>query len=151
MRGTGAIPQPPQRAPGPQVTAGPEGGTRPAWNEPPHPRSITLPTCSSCREFTKEREKAKSRGTFQKLREKQQLEEDLRGYLSWVTQGEVMDVDDLREGGCCGSRTAPPPPPELPWHLAPREALPNMTPPTCVLGPWGRDNITTSQMRKSWP
>uniref|UniRef100_A0A8D1I4T3 Voltage-dependent L-type calcium channel subunit alpha n=1 Tax=Sus scrofa TaxID=9823 RepID=A0A8D1I4T3_PIG len=49
-------------------------------------------------EFTKEREKAKSRGTFQKLREKQQLEEDLRGYLSWVTQGEVMDVDDLREG-----------------------------------------------------
>ncbi|XDB58882.1 hypothetical protein ABFV05_012498 [Capra hircus] len=48
-------------------------------------------------EFTKEREKAKSRGTFQKLREKQQLEEDLRGYLSWITQGEVMDVDDLRE------------------------------------------------------
>ncbi|KAK2508293.1 hypothetical protein MC885_009797 [Smutsia gigantea] len=50
------------------------------------------------REFTKEREKAKSRGTFQKLREKQQLEEDLRGYLSWVTQGEVMDIEDLREG-----------------------------------------------------
>jgi hypothetical protein len=50
------------------------------------------------REFTKEREKAKSRGTFQKLREKQQLEEDLRGYMSWITQGEVMDVDDLREG-----------------------------------------------------
>ncbi|XP_076797381.1 voltage-dependent L-type calcium channel subunit alpha-1S isoform X2 [Arvicanthis niloticus] len=49
-------------------------------------------------EFTKEREKAKSRGTFQKLREKQQLEEDLRGYMSWITQGEVMDVDDLREG-----------------------------------------------------
>ncbi|XP_024605424.1 voltage-dependent L-type calcium channel subunit alpha-1S [Neophocaena asiaeorientalis asiaeorientalis] len=49
-------------------------------------------------EFTKEREKAKSRGTFQKLREKQQLDEDLRGYLSWITQGEVMDVDDLRPG-----------------------------------------------------
>uniref|UniRef100_A0A8I3P5D8 Voltage-dependent L-type calcium channel subunit alpha n=3 Tax=Carnivora TaxID=33554 RepID=A0A8I3P5D8_CANLF len=49
-------------------------------------------------EFTKEREKAKSRGTFQKLREKQQLEEDLRGYMSWITQGEVMDVEDLREG-----------------------------------------------------
>ncbi|XP_074173206.1 voltage-dependent L-type calcium channel subunit alpha-1S isoform X2 [Rhinolophus sinicus] len=49
-------------------------------------------------EFTKEREKAKSRGTFQKLREKQQLDEDLRGYMSWITQGEVMDVDDLREG-----------------------------------------------------
>uniref|UniRef100_A0A8C6QU19 Voltage-dependent L-type calcium channel subunit alpha n=1 Tax=Nannospalax galili TaxID=1026970 RepID=A0A8C6QU19_NANGA len=49
-------------------------------------------------EFTKEREKAKSRGTFQKLREKQQLEEDLRGYMSWITQGEVMDMEDLREG-----------------------------------------------------
>ncbi|XP_037352726.1 voltage-dependent L-type calcium channel subunit alpha-1S [Talpa occidentalis] len=49
-------------------------------------------------EFTKEREKAKSRGTFQKLREKQQLEEDLRGYMNWITQGEVMDVEDLREG-----------------------------------------------------
>lgn len=50
------------------------------------------------REFTKEREKAKSRGTFQKLREKQQLDEDLRGYMSWITQGEVMDDEDLREG-----------------------------------------------------
>uniref|UniRef100_A0A8C2RJ28 Voltage-dependent L-type calcium channel subunit alpha n=1 Tax=Capra hircus TaxID=9925 RepID=A0A8C2RJ28_CAPHI len=46
-------------------------------------------------EFTKEREK------------KQQLEEDLRGYLSWITQGEVMDVDDLREGGNHGRRSAP--------------------------------------------
>lgn len=50
------------------------------------------------REFTKEREKAKSRGTFQKLREKQQLDEDLRGYMSWITQGEIMDDEDLREG-----------------------------------------------------
>uniref|UniRef100_A0A2R9C9S4 Voltage-dependent L-type calcium channel subunit alpha n=1 Tax=Pan paniscus TaxID=9597 RepID=A0A2R9C9S4_PANPA len=49
-------------------------------------------------EFTKEREKAKSRGAFQKLREKQQLDEDLRGYMSWITQGEVMDVEDFREG-----------------------------------------------------
>uniref|UniRef100_A0A5F8HHP0 Voltage-dependent L-type calcium channel subunit alpha n=1 Tax=Monodelphis domestica TaxID=13616 RepID=A0A5F8HHP0_MONDO len=48
-------------------------------------------------EFTKEREKAKSRGTFQKLREKQQLEEDLKGYMNWITQGEVMDIDDIRE------------------------------------------------------
>lgn len=57
-----------------------------------------LPPWFCVREFTKEREKAKSRGTFQKLREKQQLEEDLRGYMSWITQGEVMDVEDLREG-----------------------------------------------------
>jgi hypothetical protein len=60
---------------------------------------FSLPASSVySREFTKEREKAKSRGTFQKLREKQQLEEDLRGYMSWITQGEVMDVEDLREG-----------------------------------------------------
>ena len=38
------------------------------------------------REFSKEREKAKARGDFQKLREKQQIEEDLRGYLDWITQ-----------------------------------------------------------------
>lgn len=59
---------------------------------------LLLPPWFCFREFTKEREKAKSRGTFQKLREKQQLEEDLRGYMSWITQGEVMDVEDLREG-----------------------------------------------------
>lgn len=53
---------------------------------------------AALREFSKEREKAKARGDFQKLREKQQLEEDLRGYMSWITQGEVMDVEDLREG-----------------------------------------------------
>lgn len=64
----------------------------------------------TCREFTKEREKAKSRGTFQKLREKQQLEEDLRGYMSWITQGEVMDVDDLREGLDLGLPQLSPPP-----------------------------------------
>ncbi|NXS38537.1 CAC1S protein, partial [Pomatostomus ruficeps] len=47
-------------------------------------------------EFTKEREKAKSRGTFQKLREKQQLEEDLKGYMDWITHAEVMDSDRTR-------------------------------------------------------
>ncbi|XP_015505894.1 voltage-dependent L-type calcium channel subunit alpha-1S [Parus major] len=50
-------------------------------------------------EFTKEREKAKSRGTFQKLREKQQLEEDLRGYMDWITHAEVMDSDRARGEG----------------------------------------------------
>lgn len=38
------------------------------------------------REFSKEREKAKARGDFHKHREKQQIEEDLRGYLDWITQ-----------------------------------------------------------------
>uniref|UniRef100_A0A8B9IG48 Voltage-dependent L-type calcium channel subunit alpha n=1 Tax=Anser cygnoides TaxID=8845 RepID=A0A8B9IG48_ANSCY len=55
-------------------------------------------------EFTKEREKAKSRGTFQKLREKQQLEEDLKGYMDWITHAEVMDSDRARgEGTAVGS------------------------------------------------
>uniref|UniRef100_A0A8D2ZFU4 Voltage-dependent L-type calcium channel subunit alpha n=1 Tax=Scophthalmus maximus TaxID=52904 RepID=A0A8D2ZFU4_SCOMX len=44
-------------------------------------------------EFTKEREKAKSRGEFQKLRETQQLDEDLKGYMEWITHAEVMDND----------------------------------------------------------
>uniref|UniRef100_A0A8C4QUP2 Voltage-dependent L-type calcium channel subunit alpha n=2 Tax=Eptatretus burgeri TaxID=7764 RepID=A0A8C4QUP2_EPTBU len=54
-------------------------------------------------EFSKEREKAKARGDFQKLREKQQLEEDLRGYLDWITQAEDIDpdndYDDRVQGG----------------------------------------------------
>ncbi|KAM8976679.1 voltage-dependent L-type calcium channel subunit alpha-1S [Pelodytes ibericus] len=58
-------------------------------------------------EFTKEREKAKSRGAFQKLREQQAMDEDLRGYLDWITHAEVMDPDmepgegfsQLEEGG----------------------------------------------------
>jgi len=37
-------------------------------------------------EFSKEREKAKARGDFKKLREKQQFDEDLKGYLEWITQ-----------------------------------------------------------------
>ena len=46
------------------------------------------------REFSKEREKAKARGDFQKLREKQQLEEDLKGYLDWITQAEDIDPEN---------------------------------------------------------
>uniref|UniRef100_A0A673FP42 Voltage-dependent L-type calcium channel subunit alpha n=1 Tax=Sinocyclocheilus rhinocerous TaxID=307959 RepID=A0A673FP42_9TELE len=57
-------------------------------------------------EFSKEREKAKARGDFQKLREKQQLEEDLKGYLDWITQAEDIDPDNDEEGDqersqCC--------------------------------------------------
>lgn len=44
-------------------------------------------------EFSKERTKAKNRGEFQKLREKQQIEDDLRGYLDWITQAEDIDPD----------------------------------------------------------
>lgn len=57
---------------------------------------LTL-SCKNCREFSKEREKAKARGDFQKLREKQQMEEDLCGYMDWITQAE--DMDELDEDG----------------------------------------------------
>ncbi|KAH0618760.1 hypothetical protein JD844_018219 [Phrynosoma platyrhinos] len=50
-------------------------------------------------EFTKEREKAKSRGTFQKLREKQQLEEDMKGYMDWIVHAEVMESERTRGEG----------------------------------------------------
>ncbi|XP_052589715.1 voltage-dependent L-type calcium channel subunit alpha-1D isoform X2 [Peromyscus californicus insignis] len=55
-------------------------------------------------EFSKEREKAKARGDFQKLREKQQLEEDLKGYLDWITQAEDIDPENEEEGGEEGKR-----------------------------------------------
>ncbi|XP_053280478.1 dihydropyridine-sensitive L-type skeletal muscle calcium channel subunit alpha-1 [Pleuronectes platessa] len=47
-------------------------------------------------EFTKEREKARSRGEFQEMRERQQLDEDLHGYMEWITHAEILDAD--REG-----------------------------------------------------
>lgn len=53
-------------------------------------------------EFSKERTKAKNRGDFQKLREKQQIEEDLRGYLDWITQAEDIEPDTegpIMQGG----------------------------------------------------
>uniref|UniRef100_A0A8C7HVG7 Voltage-dependent L-type calcium channel subunit alpha n=1 Tax=Oncorhynchus kisutch TaxID=8019 RepID=A0A8C7HVG7_ONCKI len=49
-------------------------------------------------EFTKEREKAKSRGEFQKLRETQQLDEDLKGYMEWITQAEVLENNQEGKG-----------------------------------------------------
>jgi len=47
-------------------------------------QNIVFMCCYS--EFSKEREKAKARGDFKKLREKQQMEEDLKGYLDWITK-----------------------------------------------------------------
>ena len=59
---------------------------------------LTFSLCSVLsREFSKEREKAKARGDFQKLREKQQLEEDLKGYLDWITQAEDIDPENEEE------------------------------------------------------
>ncbi|KOB68650.1 Voltage-dependent calcium channel type D subunit alpha-1, partial [Operophtera brumata] len=45
-------------------------------------------------EFSKEREKAKNRGDFQKTRERQQFEEDLKGYLNWITVAEELDLEN---------------------------------------------------------
>ncbi|KAJ0171038.1 hypothetical protein K1T71_013237 [Dendrolimus kikuchii] len=45
-------------------------------------------------EFSKEREKAKNRGDFQKSRERQQFEEDLKGYLNWITVAEDLDLEN---------------------------------------------------------
>lgn len=45
------------------------------------------------REFSKEREKAQARGDFMKLRKKQQIEEDLRGYLEWITAAEDIELE----------------------------------------------------------
>ena len=53
-------------------------------------------------EFSKEREKAKSRGDFQKHRERQQMEEDLRGYLDWITQAEDLDNEPTSSGAKSG-------------------------------------------------
>ncbi|XP_063603706.1 muscle calcium channel subunit alpha-1-like isoform X4 [Penaeus indicus] len=44
-------------------------------------------------EFSKEREKAQARGDFMKLRKKQQIEEDLRGYLEWITAAEDIEME----------------------------------------------------------
>lgn len=49
-----------------------------SFSPPLSPLSPSISGSVSCREFSKEREKAKARGDFQKLREKQQLEEDLK-------------------------------------------------------------------------
>ena len=42
------------------------------------------------REFSKEKEKAESRGDFQKARQEKQMAEDLEGYMDWLTMSEEM-------------------------------------------------------------
>merc|ERR1719507_204829 len=45
-------------------------------------------------EFSKEKEKAQSRGDFQRLRAQQQMEEDLQGYVDWITQAEELEATE---------------------------------------------------------
>uniref|UniRef100_A0A8C0HBS1 Voltage-dependent L-type calcium channel subunit alpha n=1 Tax=Chelonoidis abingdonii TaxID=106734 RepID=A0A8C0HBS1_CHEAB len=75
-------------------------------------------------EFSKEREKAKARGDFQKLREKQQMEEDLRGYLDWIMQAEDIDPDD-EEGDPEDKHAREPPTTQVVghWNKWPREVV----------------------------
>lgn len=80
---------------------------------PAHLASLT-------REFSKEREKAKARGDFQKLREKQQLEEDLKGYLDWITQAEDIDPENEDEGLDEEKPRNSEQPPTRDWGLGPR-------------------------------
>ncbi|CAF1684959.1 unnamed protein product [Adineta ricciae] len=42
-------------------------------------------------EFSKEREKAKQRGDFQKLREIQIIDESFRNYMAWIRKAEIGD------------------------------------------------------------
>ncbi|XP_060787411.1 voltage-dependent L-type calcium channel subunit alpha-1D isoform X1 [Neoarius graeffei] len=44
-------------------------------------------------EFSKEREKAVCRGELQKAQEKQQMEQDMVGYMDWLIEAEDMDED----------------------------------------------------------
>ena len=53
-----------------------------------------MATSYFCREFSKEKEKAQSRGDFQRLRAKQQMEEDLQGYVDWITQAEELEATE---------------------------------------------------------
>ena len=53
------------------------------------------------REFSKEKEKAESRGDFQKLRQKKQMEEDLEGYMNWLTVAD--DIEAIRQAESGGA------------------------------------------------
>ena len=55
---------------------------------------MTMAISSLSREFSKEKEKAQSRGDFQRLRAKQQMEEDLQGYVDWITQAEELEATE---------------------------------------------------------
>lgn len=45
-------------------------------------------------EFSKEREKAKKRGKYQKAREQMQFAEDVQGYLDWIGAAEDLSDDE---------------------------------------------------------
>ncbi|VDP75378.1 unnamed protein product [Echinostoma caproni] len=45
-------------------------------------------------EFSKEREKAKKRGKYQKAREQMQFAEDVQGYLDWISAAEDISDDE---------------------------------------------------------
>ena len=45
-------------------------------------------------EFSKEREKAKKRGDLHKLKEKRQIEDAFKNYISWIHQAEIGEDEE---------------------------------------------------------
>uniref|UniRef100_A0A8C2SJR9 Voltage-dependent L-type calcium channel subunit alpha n=1 Tax=Capra hircus TaxID=9925 RepID=A0A8C2SJR9_CAPHI len=104
-------------------------------------------------EFSKEREKAKARGDFQKLREKQQLEEDLKGYLDWITQAEDIDPENEEEGGEESKRNSKLACPSLtPGATAPSKVfiLPAASMPTSETESVNTENVSGEGENRGW-
>jgi voltage-dependent calcium channel L type alpha-1D len=50
-------------------------------------------------EFSKEREKAKKRGDLHKLKEKRQIEDAFKNYISWIHQAEIGEDEENNNDG----------------------------------------------------
>ena len=50
-------------------------------------------------EFSKEREKAKKRGDLHKLKEKRQIEDAFKNYISWIHQAEIGEDEEHNSDG----------------------------------------------------
>ena len=75
---------------------------------------VSLPS-----EFTKEREKSYRSGEYQALREHQQLDEDVKGYMEWITQAEIMDNDQEGRGDAPVTNISPNISPNMPPNIPP--------------------------------
>jgi voltage-dependent calcium channel L type alpha-1D len=53
-------------------------------------------------EFSKEREKAKKRGDLHKLKEKRQIEDAFKNYISWIHQAEIGEDKENNNDGNTG-------------------------------------------------
>jgi voltage-dependent calcium channel L type alpha-1D len=53
-------------------------------------------------EFSKEREKAKKRGDLHKLKEKRQIEDAFKNYISWIHQAEIGEDEENNDDAKSG-------------------------------------------------